>query len=154
MQKEKRDDGAGDPIKSLLEESLDRQRNEMMDSFSQILRQIPTTASTSSMSTPFRDATPFKVQVIYDIPLFEGKIDADALYNSLIVLEAYFFVHNFFDRQKITFALLKVVPHVQNWWGTYWEQNSSNESGIFETSSRNNTTLWETMMASTQNGPF
>ena len=77
------------------------------------------TASTYSMSSPFRDATPFKVQVNFDIPLFEGKIDTDALYNSLTVLEGYFSVHNFFDREKITFALLKVVPHVQNWWGTY-----------------------------------
>ena len=81
----------------------------------------------------FGDETPFKVQVNFDIPLFEGKIDADALYNSLIVLEGYFFVHNFFDREKITFALLKVVPHVQNWWGTYCEKNSSDESGMFET---------------------
>jgi hypothetical protein len=31
MVEEKRDDGAGDPIKMLLEESLTRQRNEMMD---------------------------------------------------------------------------------------------------------------------------
>ena len=49
------------------------------------------------------------------------------------VLEGYFSVHNFSDREKITFALLKLVPHVQNWWGTYCEQNSSDESGMFET---------------------
>ena len=70
------------------------------------------TASTSSMSSQFRDATPFKVQVNFDIPLFEGNIDADALDNWLNVLEEYFSVQNFFDREKITFALLKVVPHV------------------------------------------
>ena len=35
---EKREDGAGHPIKPLLEESLNRHRNEMMDSFAQILR--------------------------------------------------------------------------------------------------------------------
>ena len=35
---EKRDDGAGDPIQMLLEEALARQRNEMMDNFSQILQ--------------------------------------------------------------------------------------------------------------------
>ena len=34
---ENRDDGAGDPIKMLLEEALTRQRNEMMDNFAQIL---------------------------------------------------------------------------------------------------------------------
>jgi len=41
MAEEKRDDGAGDPIKSLLEEALERQRNEMMDSFAQILQRVP-----------------------------------------------------------------------------------------------------------------
>ena len=87
-------------------------------------------ASASSTSSRFGDATPFKVQVNFDIPLFEGNIDADALNNWLNVLEGYFSVHNFFDREKITFALLKEVPHVQNWWGTYCEKNSSDESGI------------------------
>ena len=38
MAEEKRHDGAGDPIKMLLEEALARQRNEMMDNFAQILR--------------------------------------------------------------------------------------------------------------------
>ena len=133
MAEEKRDDGAGDPIKSLLEEALERQRNEMMDSFAQILRRMPAAASASSTSSRFGDATPFKVQVNFEIPLFEGNIDADALDNWLNVLEGYFSVHNFSDREKITFALLKAVPHVQNWWGTYCEQNSPNESGMFET---------------------
>ena len=50
----------------------------------------------------------------------------------LNVLEGYFSIHNFFDREKITFVLLKAVPHVQNWWGTYCEQNSSDEFGMFE----------------------
>ena len=48
------------------------------------------------------------------------------------VLEGYFSVHNFSDREKITFVLLKAVPHVQNWWGTYCEKKSSDESGMFE----------------------
>ena len=60
------------------------------------------------------DETPLKVQVNFDIPLFEGKIDADALDNWLNVLEGYFSVDNFSNREKITFALLKEVPHVQN----------------------------------------
>ena len=62
----------------------------------------------------FQRWNPFKVQVKFDIPLFEGHINADALDNWLNVLEGYFSVHNFFDREKITFALLKAVPHVQN----------------------------------------
>ena len=90
-------------------------------------------ANSPSMSKCFRDETPFKVQVNFDIPLFEGKIDVDALDNWLNVLEYFFSVHNFFDREKITFALLKAVPHVQNWWGTYCKKNSSYESGMFET---------------------
>ena len=81
MVEEKRDDGERDPINSLLEEALERQRNKMMDSFSQILLRMSTMASASSTSSRFEDATPFKVQVNFDIPLFEGKIDADALDN-------------------------------------------------------------------------
>jgi hypothetical protein len=38
---------------------------------------------------------------------------------------------NFFDRENITFVLLKVVPHVKYWWETYWEKNSTKESRIF-----------------------
>ena len=120
-------------------------------------------ASESSTSSRFGDATPFKVQVYFDIPLFEGKIDEDALDNSLNVLDGYFSVHNFFDRENITFTLHKVVPHVQNWWGNYWEQNSSDESRIFETNTnwgsfvdviKEQYSLWENMMNSTPNGPF
>jgi hypothetical protein len=38
MGDEKKDYGAGDPIKMLLEEALVRKRNKMMDNFAQILR--------------------------------------------------------------------------------------------------------------------
>jgi hypothetical protein len=41
MGDENKYDGAGDPIKMLLEEALMRQRNEMMDNFVQILRRLP-----------------------------------------------------------------------------------------------------------------
>jgi hypothetical protein len=82
----------------------------------------------------------------------------DALEKWLNILEGYFSVHNFSDRENITFALLKVVPHVKNWWETYCEKNSIEESGMFEVnplgtllwmSLRNNITLLETMMTST-----
>ena len=33
-----KDEGAGDPIKILLEEALEKQRNAMMDNFAQILQ--------------------------------------------------------------------------------------------------------------------
>jgi hypothetical protein len=42
MVEENKDDGTGDPFKMFLEESLTQQRNEMMDSFVQILRRLPT----------------------------------------------------------------------------------------------------------------
>ena len=87
-----------------------------------------------STKSHFKDATPFKVKVNFDIPLFEGQIDAHALDNWLNALEGYSTVHYFSNREKITFALLKEVPHVQNWWGTYCEKNSSDESRMFETS--------------------
>jgi hypothetical protein len=38
MAGEKKDDGTGDPFKFLIEEAVTQQRNEMMDSFTQILR--------------------------------------------------------------------------------------------------------------------
>jgi hypothetical protein len=56
MGEKKKDDGAGYPFKMLLKEALARQRNEMMDNFAQILRQLPMgDASSSSVhATPSR----------------------------------------------------------------------------------------------------
>jgi hypothetical protein len=73
---------------------------------------------TGEASSSGGHATPFKVQVNFDIPLFEGLIDADVVDKWLNLLEGYFSVHNFFDREKITFALLKDIPHVKDWWDT------------------------------------
>ena len=70
MAKEKRDNRAGDPIKLLLKESLERQMNEMMDSFTQILLRMQQMANAPSTSKRFKDETPFKVQVSFHIPLF------------------------------------------------------------------------------------
>ena len=69
------------------------------------------TTSASSMSSQFRDATPFKVQVNFDIPLFEGSVDADSLDNWLNAIQGYFSVHNFSKREMISFVHLKEVPH-------------------------------------------
>ena len=49
----------------------------------------------------------------------------------LNLLERYFSVHNFFDRENITFSLLKVIPHVNEWWDTYSEQRVVEEYAIF-----------------------
>ena len=89
MGDEKKDEGAGDPIEVLLEEALEKQRNAMMDNFSQILQRLPTDDASAS-NNHSRGATPFKVQVKFDIPIFEGKIDADAIDRWLNLLEGYF----------------------------------------------------------------
>jgi hypothetical protein len=71
MAGEKKDDRTRDPFKMFLEEALTQQRNEMMDSFAQILRRLPTGDTSSSSG----GAAPFKVQINFDIPIFEGQID-------------------------------------------------------------------------------
>jgi hypothetical protein len=47
------------------------------------------------------------------------------------MLEGYFSVHNFFDREKITFTLLKALPHVKHWWEIYREKISKEKSVIY-----------------------
>jgi hypothetical protein len=131
MAEENKNDGADDPISLLLEQALMRQRDEMMENFSHILQHLPIASSESSSSNDFGGTSPFKVQVNFDIPVFEGQIDADALDKWLNLLEGYFSVHNFLDKEKITFTLLKALSHVKHWWETYWEQISTEESGIY-----------------------
>jgi hypothetical protein len=131
---EKKDEGIGDPFKLLIEESLTQQRNEMMDSFAQILRWLPT-GNTSSSS---EGATPFKVQINFDIPIFEDQIDTDVVDKWLNLLEGYFSIHNFSNREKITFVLLKVIPHVKDWWENFCEQKETKEPSLFIV-----TTTWD-----------
>jgi hypothetical protein len=64
----------------------------MMEKFAQILRRFPIEEAYSSSD----HATPFKLQVNFDIPLFEGLIDADVVGKWLNLLEGFFLVHNFF----------------------------------------------------------
>jgi hypothetical protein len=66
MEGENKDDRTRDPFKKILEESLMQHRNEMMDSFTQILRRI-LTGNTSSSSG---GNAPFKVQIKFNIPIF------------------------------------------------------------------------------------
>jgi hypothetical protein len=49
----------------------------------------------------------------------------------LNLLEGYFPVHNFSNREKITFALLKVVPHVKDWRENFCEQKEMKEPSLF-----------------------
>ena len=115
MEGEKKYGRIGYPFKLLIEESLTQQRNKMMDSFAQILRRLPTSDTSSSSG----GAAPFKVKINLDIPIFECHLDVDAIKNWLNLLEGYFSVHNFSNTENITFKLLKVVPHVKDWWETF-----------------------------------
>jgi hypothetical protein len=127
MVEEKKYKGTRDPFKMFLKESLTQQRNEMMDSFAQILRWLPTGDTSSSNG----GAAPFKVQINFDIPIFEGQIDTDAVDKWLNLLEGYFSVHNFLNREKITFVFLKVIPHVKDWWETFYEKKEIEEPSLF-----------------------
>jgi hypothetical protein len=91
----------------------------MMEDFVYILQHLSITTCTSSSNDYFGGISPLKVQVNFDILVFEGQIDVDSLETWLTLLEGYFSVHNFFDRENITFALLKALPHVKHWWESY-----------------------------------
>ena len=130
MRDEKKDEGTEDPIKMLLEEAIEKQRNVMMDNFAQILQQLPTSGASAS-SSHSGGATHFKVQVNFEIPIFDGRIDADAIDKWLNLLEGYFSVHDFSDREKINFSLLKATPHVKDWWETYCKRKDEEEISLF-----------------------
>jgi hypothetical protein len=85
----------------------------------------------SSSINQFGGTSPFKVQINFDIPIFEGQIDADSLEKLLNMLQGYFSVHNFSNRKKITFDFLKALPHEKHWWEIYWEKSSTEEFGIY-----------------------
>jgi hypothetical protein len=71
MVEEKKNDEADDPINMLLEQALTRQRDEMMENFSHILQHLLIAGGTSSSRGHFGGTSPFKVQVNFDIPVFE-----------------------------------------------------------------------------------
>ena len=113
-----------------LEEALEKQRNTLIDSFSQILQQLPTGGASAS-SSHSGGATPFKVQVNFDIPIFDGRIYADIVDRWLNLLEGYLSVHDFSDWEKITFSLLKAASHVKDWWETYCVRKDEEEPSLF-----------------------
>ena len=92
-----------------------------MDKFSQILRWLPI-GDTSLSNNHFRGTTPFKVQVNFGIPIFEGHIDVGVIDRWLNMLEGYFSVHEFSNWENIVFSLLKIASHVKDWWETYYEK--------------------------------
>jgi hypothetical protein len=62
-------------LKCLSRKPLCDKGTKIMEKFAQILWQLPTGEESSSSG----HATPFKVKVNFDIPLFEGLIDVDAI---------------------------------------------------------------------------
>jgi hypothetical protein len=73
MVEEKRHEKARDPIKSLIEEALMRQRNEMMENFTHILQQLSRITEAPSTRSHFGGVEPFKVQVNFDIPYLRAR---------------------------------------------------------------------------------
>jgi hypothetical protein len=166
MGEEKKYEGAGDPIKMLLEgilleEALEKQRNVMMDNFAQILQRIPIGGASTSRSN-YGGATPFKVQVNFDIPIFDGQIDADVVDIWLNLLEGYFLVHEFSDREKIIFSHSSKPPPMSRTGGKPTRSKRARENplcsrsyplGILsEMPSRNNIIPWGAMRKNTYNG--
>jgi hypothetical protein len=70
----------------------------------------------------------------FDIPIFEGKIDAYVVDKWLNLLEGYFYIHNFSNIENITFALLKVITHAKDWWENFCEQKETKEPSLFTVS--------------------
>ena len=105
----------------------------MMDNFSQILLRMPTVVDAPSTRSHFRGVTPFKVQVNFEIPLFEVNIYADSLEKWLSLLQGYFSVQKNFNIKNITFTLLKSLPHVKDWWDGYCKRHEKEDTKIFET---------------------
>jgi hypothetical protein len=99
----------------------------MIDNFSQVLRRLPTGDAYSSSG----GSTPFKVQINFDIPIFESQIDEDVVDKWLNLIEGYSSIHKFFDRENITFFLLKVILHVKYWWGNFYEKKETKGSTLF-----------------------
>jgi hypothetical protein len=61
--------------------------DEMMEDFAHILQHLPITTRACSSNDHFGGNSPFKVQVYFDILVFEGQIDVDALDKWLNMLE-------------------------------------------------------------------
>ena len=133
----------------------------MKDNFVQILQRLPT-SGTSSSTNHFGVATPFKVQVNFEIPIFKDQIDADAIYRWLNLLEGYFSVHDFYDRENIPFSLLKFAP-MSNTGGKPTVSKRMKGNPLYsqphplvihsKMASRNNITPWGAMRKNTSNGP-
>jgi hypothetical protein len=52
----------------------------------------------------------------------------------LNLLEGYFSVHHFSDRENIIFSLLKAIPHVKDWWDNCSEKMTIEKYAILSVS--------------------
>ena len=119
-------DGMDKSLKTLVEDALNKQHEEMMKQFLEIIGKKEAHASQSNPK--FGRQTPFKVQVNFDIPNFQGKIDVDVVDDWLSKLERYFCVNNISDIEKITFTLLKVENHVKLAWEAHSTTKENQEA--------------------------
>jgi len=69
---------------------------------------------TYSFESHYGGAIPFKVQVNIDIPIFEGHIDAYTIDIWLNMLEEYFLIDGFSNRENNTFLLFEATRHVKD----------------------------------------
>jgi hypothetical protein len=100
---------------------------DVVGQVAQILRRL----LTRNTSTSSRGATPFKVQINFDIHIFEGQRDVDVIDKGLNLIEGHLFFHNFSNRENIIFALLKIILHVKYWWDTFCEKKEIDGSTLF-----------------------
>ena len=108
----------------------------------QVLWQVNISKREPSTSNHFKCVIPFKVQVDFYIPLFEGKIDDDALEKWLSLLKDYCFVKYF--STSVSPSLLKSHPCVKDRWDIYYVQHFKDVptwTNFFMSSRRNSTTL-------------
>jgi len=72
------------------------------------------TGNAYSSRNHFGGTTPFKIQVKFGIPIFQGEIDATTVDTWLNLLEGYFYVHGFSNKENIIFSLLNATPHIKD----------------------------------------
>ena len=122
---------------------------------------MPTGGAFASRSHP-GGATPFKLQVNFDIPIFEGQIDADVIDRWLNLLEGYFSVHDFPTERRL-FLHSSKLPPMSRTGGKPTVRKRMRQNPLYswsyplgilsETPSRNNNIPWGAMRTSTYNGP-
>jgi hypothetical protein len=78
----------------------------MMDSFTQILQWLPTGDTSSSN----RGTAPFKVQINFDIPIFEGQIEIDVVDKWLNLIEGIFLSITFRINKRLLLCSSKSFP--------------------------------------------